>query len=143
MRLPRTTERRRRRVWPRGKKQGITLTEIANDTNLPASTVKRHLDQLVSIGTVHIQTFGSFNVYQWNGVGAYQHKIHLSENHVLFVYALTNRYGTPYIRMKESRKVQNEWKDMGVVIISPEKVKELLRKLNAIYSSVEKSRQDK
>ena len=122
------------------KGKALTLTEVATYADLPASTAKRHLDQLVAIGRVHVETYGSFNIYQLNGVGAYTDKIHLSEDHMLLVDALTNRSGTPYIRLKESRRVHDGWKEIGAIVIGPEKVDELLEKLKTIRSNIARSK---
>ncbi len=35
----------------------MTLTEIAKELNLPVSTVKRHLEKLISIDRVHTESY--------------------------------------------------------------------------------------
>lgn len=113
-------------------KRGMALSQIANETKIPLSTVKRHLDHLISIGRAHTENYGTFNVYYWNGEGTYQDKIFLSDNHLLFIDAMISQWEKPFIRIKESKKVLGEWKDMGAIIIDPEKIPELMPKLQNI-----------
>jgi len=130
------------RALTKGKKgQGLTLTEIATIADLPVSTVKRHLDFLAAIKRVHVQTFGTFNVYELNGVGAFTDKVFLSKDHVIHMDSLTNRFGGSYIRLKESKRNGDKWIDMGAIIVSPEKVKELLEKLDSICTTIQESEQ--
>ncbi len=58
----------------------------------------------------------------------------------IHVDSLTDRFGGSYIRLKESRRAQDEWKDMGAIVISSDKVKELLKKIDSISANIEKSK---
>jgi DNA-binding transcriptional ArsR family regulator len=119
-------------------KKGMTLTELAEITKLPISTVKRHLEKLVSMGRVHVDSYRGFGVYVWNGKQVYQDRIFLSENHVLFVDAMINPWGNPFVRIKESKRIPgtNDWDTVGAVLVDNKRINELADKLNSIKSKL-------
>ena len=120
-------------------KRGMTLTEIAKGLNLPVSTVKRHLEKLISIGRVHTESYRGLTYYIWNGEEKYQHKVFLSDNHVLFIDAMVNPWGRPFVRIKESRRnpSTNEWEDVGAIIIDSRKLSEFIEKLKEIEKNID------
>lgn len=118
----------------------MTLTQVANQAKLPVSTVKRHLDFLVSIGRVHMDSYGNVNLYALNGKGAFQDKVSLSKDHTIWVDALTNRYGDSYVRLKENKRTGDEWREMGAIIVDPDKIPELIQKLSALKANIDKTR---
>lgn len=50
-------------------KKGMTLTQTAEIAKLPVTTVKRHLEKLISTGRVHVDCYRGFNVYRLIGKG--------------------------------------------------------------------------
>jgi len=121
-------------------KRGMTLSEIARELNLPISTVKRHLEKLISIGRVHTESYKGSTYYIWNGDEKYQHKVFLSDNHVLFIDAMVNPWGRPFVRIKESKRVPgtNEWEDVGAIIVDSRKLSEFIEKLKEIEKNLDK-----
>ena len=115
-------------------KRGMTLTEIARATGLPTSTVKRHLEKLIAIGRVHVESYGSFKVYFWNGDQVFQKKVFLSENHVLFVDAMINPWGKPFVRNPHT----GEWEDKGAIIVDRTKIHDLISALASISENLDK-----
>jgi predicted ArsR family transcriptional regulator len=113
-------------------KRGMTLTEIAENVGIPVSTAKRHLDRLASIGRVHIEAYRGFSLYKWNGKEVYQDRVYLSENHVLFIDAMVNPWGKPFVRIKERK----EGRDIGAIIIDEERVSDFIAKLDAISKNI-------
>ncbi|MEM2258361.1 MAG: helix-turn-helix domain-containing protein [Candidatus Thermoplasmatota archaeon] len=113
-------------------KNPMTLTEIKEATGLPFSTVKRHLDILVSTGEVHIEHYRGFNLYRWNGEKIQQDKVFLSDDHVLLIDTIINPYGMPVIRIKE-RKQGN---DIGAITISEKVIDEFVNKLLSISKTL-------
>jgi len=125
-------------------KRGMTLSEIAATAELPVSTVKRHLEKLVTIGTVHVESYRGFNVYIWNGDKRYRDKIFLSENHVLFIDTMVNPWGKPFIRIKESKRnpITGEWEAIGAILVDSKRINELVQKLIKIGESMEKHKEE-
>ena len=121
------------------KGNSMTLTQVATQAKLPISTVKRHLEFLVSIGRVHMDSYGSVNLYALNGKGAFQDKVSLSKDHTIWVDSLTNRYGDSYVRLKETKRTGEEWREMGAIIVDPEKISELIQKLSALKDNIDKT----
>jgi len=120
-------------------KKGMTLTEIAKELNLPVSTVKRHLEKLISIGRVHTESYKGSTYYIWSGFERYQCKVFLSDNHVLFIDAMVNPWGRPFVRIKESKRVPgtNEWEDIGAILIDSQKLSEFIEKLKEIENNLD------
>jgi len=102
--------------------RGLTLTEVARGAKLSESTVKRHLEKLISIGRVHVERHGPVNIYYWNGDEVYQKRVRLSESHVLYVDMMINPWGKPFIRIKERKNDR----DVGAVIVDARSVDELV-----------------
>lgn len=119
-------------------KRGMTLSEIAENVGLPVSTSKRHLDRLASMGRVHVKKYRGFSVYRWNGTEVYQTRVHLSENHILFIDAMINPWGKPFIRVKEAKRRpdSNRWNDVGAIIIDEKRVSEFVAKLDSISKNL-------
>jgi len=115
-------------------RRGMTLSEIAEATGLPPTTVKRHLEKLVSIGRVRVEYHRGSTVYYWNGKGEYSERVKLSDNHVLFLDIMINPWGKPFIRVKESKRnpVTGEFEDIGAVLIDEAKVNEFIDKLRKL-----------
>lgn len=129
------------RVLATSGKRGMTLSEIAKAVNLPITTVKRHLEKLISIGRVHVEGYAGFNVYIWNGEEqGFQRKIHLSHDHVIFIDAMINPWGQPFIRIKESKRnsLTNEWETVGAVLISKNCIDDFLKQLAAVSGNLDK-----
>jgi len=121
------------------KGDSMTLTQVASQAKLQVSTVKRHLDFLVSIGRVHVEPYGNVKLYALNGKGAFTDKVSLSKDHTIWVDALTNRYGDSYVRLKENRRMGDEWREMGAIIVDPDKIPELIQKLNALKDNIDRA----
>jgi len=121
-------------------KKGMTLTEVAESAKLPISTVKRHLDKLMSIGRVHADSYRGFSVYVWNEEGEYKDKIFLSENHILFIDAMVNPWGKPFVRVKEAKKIPGSdcWDDMSAILIDQKRIGDFIGKLSAINEKLGK-----
>jgi len=121
-------------------KRGMTLSEIARELNLPISTVKRHLEKLISIGRVHTESYKGSTYYIWNGEEKYHYKVFLSDNHVLFIDAMVNPWGRPFVRIKESKRIPgtNEWEDVGAIIVDSRKLSEFIEKLKEIEKNLDK-----
>ncbi len=121
-------------------KKGLTLTEIARELNLPVSTVKRHLEKLISIGMVHTEFYRGSTYYLWNEEGRYNRKVFLSDNHVLFIDVMINPWGRPFVRIKESKRIPgtDEWEDIGAIIVNGKKLSEFIEKLKDIEENLDK-----
>lgn len=118
----------------------MTLTEIARELNLPVSTVKRHPEKLISIGRVHTESYKGSTYYIWNGFERYQYKVFSSDNHVLFIDAMVNPWGRPFVRIKESKRVPgtNEWEDVEAILVDSRKLSEFIEKLKEIEDNLDK-----
>ena len=112
--------------------RSMTLSEIAEKANLPVSTTKRHLDILASTGMVHVEQYRGFNLYRWNGKEIRQDKVSLSEEHILFIEAMKNSWGKPFIRIKERKY----GKDVGAITIDEKHVDEFIAKLKSISEEI-------
>lgn len=119
-------------------KKGLSLSELSERAEIPVSTAKRHLDQLSSKGRVHVEKHKGFNVYRGNGKRSSQDKLHLSENHILFIDAMVNPWGEPFIRVKETKKRpnSNDWEDVGAIMVDENSVGEFIEKVNSISENL-------
>ena len=115
-------------------RRGMTLSEIAEATKLPTTTVKRHLERLISIGRVHVEYHRGSTMYYWNGEGEYSERVKLSDSHVLYLDIMINPWGKPFIRVKESKRnpVTGEFEDIGAILIDEAKVGEFIGKLKKL-----------
>ncbi len=64
----------------------------------------------------------------------------LSDNHVLFIDAMVNPWGRPFVRIKESKRVPgtNEWEDVGAILVDSKKLPEFIEKLKDIEKNLDK-----
>lgn len=102
-------------------RNGLTIQQIVDKTNLARGTVKSYLDELVRMTRIHEEEYGqNTKVYFLNGVGEFQDQIPMSEKGydkgILFVDVMTDPWKNPFIRVKFRRKKQ----DIGAIYINNE-----------------------
>jgi DNA-binding transcriptional ArsR family regulator len=114
--------------------KGMTLSEIAEATKLPITTVKGHLDKLISIGSVRVVSYRGFGIYSLIGKEVYQDRIYLSEDNALFIDGLVDPAGKPFVRIKEAKRIpdSNQWGEVGAVLVDNKRIADLIGKLRSI-----------
>lgn len=119
------------------KNKKASINQIAEGTQLSWATVKKHLDYLESIGRAHGERLGNSIIYFFNGNGQWQEKVWLNQNHILFLDTFVSPFGEPFIRIKEAKKSENEWKTFGEVMITKDKLKDVMTFLINVQKNIE------
>ena len=114
----------------------VTLSQISKVVMIPLSTVKRHLDSLVSTGLVHAESFGSFNLYSWNTQLQNLDRLELSENHFILIDSMIDIAGKRLIRVHESIEIDGNSRDSGALVFDPERLPELASKLTKVARAI-------
>ncbi len=97
-------------------RQGLTINQIMEYTNLSRGTVKAYLDEMVKIGRIHEETYNkNTKVFFLNGVGKYQHQVQMNNEGILFIDVMTDPWKKPFIRIKYKDK-----EDKGAIFINDE-----------------------
>jgi len=117
-------------------KEGSTINQIANELSFSWITAKKHLEHLQSIGRVEVKKFGNSEVYFLNGEGKWKSKITLSPSHTLFLDTFVSPFNEPYLRIKETKIVDGRWKAIGNVMITKEKLDEVIEFLQTLKSEI-------
>jgi hypothetical protein len=104
-------------------RNGLTIQQIIDMTNLARGTIKTYLDELICMGRVHEEEYSqNTKVYFLNGQGEFQQKIQMFDEKgfdkgVLFVDVMTDPWKNPFIRVK----FRNKNKDIGSIFLNNEK----------------------
>ena len=117
-------------------KRGVSIHEIAMHLDIHWATTEKELKKLEDIGRVHSEIFGKTKVYFLNGKGEFQDKFTLGKNHTLFIDTFVSPFGERFVRLKESKKIEDEWKNIGSVIITKEILKEVSGFLNKVETNI-------
>src|SRR4030042_1360701 len=115
--MPETTYWKKIELFLNGKR-GVSIHEIAKHLDVHWTTTEKELQKLESMGRVHSEKMGNMKVYFLNGVGKFQEKFSMSPNHFLFVDTFISPFGERFVRLKETKKLDKEWKNIGNVIIT-------------------------
>lgn len=131
------------KILATSSKRGMTITDIVNEAKerkaeLSWQTVKRHLCKLEAVQRVDVERLGNSEVYYFNGQGEFQIPIQLTKNQKLFLDIFRSPWGDPYIRIKESKRKGERWEDRGAVIISKDKVGEVVKQLQKLKANMAK-----
>jgi predicted ArsR family transcriptional regulator len=117
-------------------KDGATINQISKDLNLSWITVKKHLERLNAIGRTHVKKFGNNEIYFLNGEGKWKKQIELSPNHTLFLDTLVSPFNEPFLRIKETKVIDGKWQSVGNIIITKEKLPEVIDFLKQLKSEI-------
>jgi len=120
-------------------KDGATINQIASDLELSWITVKKHLDYLQAIGRADVKRFGNSQIYFLNGKGTWTKQIHLSSMHTLFLDTFYSPapFNEAFLRIKETKKSEGEWKVVGNVMITKDKLGEVIEFLTNLKDHIE------
>jgi hypothetical protein len=119
-------------------KDGATINQIANDLNLSWITAKKHLEHLNVIGRVHVKKFGNNEIFFLNGEGKWKKQICLSPSHTLYLDTLVSPdpFNEPFLRIKETKMINGKWAAIGNVIISKEKLGEVIEFMQTLKEEI-------
>jgi len=108
-------------------RQGLTINQIMEYTQLSRGTIKAYLDELVKFGRIHEENYNqNTKVFFLNGVGKYQHQVQMGKEGILFIDVMTDPWKKPFIRVKYKDK-----EDKGAIFIGDEEsVDKLIESLN-------------
>lgn len=57
-------------------------------------------------------------------------------SHTLFIDCILSPWEQPFVRIKDTKKTGNDWKDVGAVIVDSGKIHELIRVLKGIEKEI-------
>uniref|UniRef100_A0A7C3J4V5 ArsR family transcriptional regulator n=1 Tax=Candidatus Methanomethylicus mesodigestus TaxID=1867258 RepID=A0A7C3J4V5_9CREN len=117
-------------------KEGATINQIAKDLSFSWITVKKHLDYLEAIGRVEVRKFGNSQVYFLNGQQKWSKKISLSPFHTLYLDTFISPFNEPYLRIKETKMMQGKWKVIGNVMITKDRLCEVIDFLTELKDKI-------
>jgi len=129
------TERKKIEIFLATNKKA-SINQIAEGTKQSWATVKKHLDYLESIGRTHGERLGNSIIYFFNGNGRWQEKVWLNQNHILFLDTFVSQFGEPFIRIKEAKKKESKWKTFGEIMITREKIKDVMAFLDNVQKDI-------
>lgn len=120
-------------------RQGLTINQIMENTQLSRGTVKSYLDELIAFGRVHEEEYAqNTKIYFLNGVGEFQEKVQMFDDGILFLDLMTDPWKRPFLRIKFRDKKE----DKGAIFISDEEaVDSLIISLQKIKPQFKKYRQ--
>ena len=130
------TERKKIEIFLATNKKA-SINQIAEGTKLSWATVKKHLDYLESIGRTHGERLGNSIIYFFNGNGQWQEKVWLNQNHILFLDTFVSQFGEPFIRIKEAKKNENKWKTFGEIMITKDKIRDVMAFLSNVQKNID------
>lgn len=130
------SERKKIEIFLATKKKA-SINQISEGIKLSWATVKKHLDYLESIGRTHGERLGNSIIYFFNGNGQWQEKVWLNRSHILFLDTFVSQFGEPFIRIKEAKKSENEWKTFGEIMITKDKIKDVMGFLENVQKNIE------
>ena len=117
-------------------KDGATINQISKDLGLSWITVKRHLEYLNAIGRIHVKKFGNNEIYFLNGEGKWKKQIELSPSHTLFLDTFVSPFNELFLRIKETKIIDGKWKSMGNIIITKEKLSDVIDFLKQLEAEI-------
>jgi DNA-binding transcriptional ArsR family regulator len=121
-------------------KNRASINQISSDLDISWATAKKHLDHLEAIGRVHSEKLGNSIIYFFNGKGEWQDKVMLTDNHILFLDTFVSSFGEPFIRIKEAKREGNRWTNVGDVMITKNKIDDVIGFLKKVSMNIEKYR---
>ena len=113
-----------------------SINQISKDLDISWATAKNHLEYLESIGRVHKEELGNSIIYFFNGDGKWQKKIWLTPHHILYLDTFISPFRDPFVRIKEVKKEGNDWRHVGDIMITKEKLKNVINFLKNVESNI-------
>ena len=111
------------------------VQKIAQHLGIHWLTAQKELTALVNKGRLHEED----GLYFLNGTDEWTKKIELNKNHTLFVDTFVTAFGENFVRIKETKKEGDEWKNMGNIIITKDKISEVREILKKIEENLMKT----
>ena len=97
------------------------IHQIAEAINVHWVTAQKEIQRLEQIGRVHNEG----KIYFLNGIDEWQKRINLNDSHTLFIDTMRTTFGDNFVRIKETKKIDGEWKAIGNIMITKDKIKEV------------------
>src|SRR3989338_4639593 len=95
-------------------RQGLTINQLMEQTQLARGTVKSYLDELIRLGRVHEEDYAqNTKIFFLNGVGEYQDNVQMYDDGILFLDIMTDPWKKPFLRIK----FKNKKVDRGAIFI--------------------------
>ena len=108
------------------------IHQIAEAINVHWVTAQKEIQRLEQIGRVHSEG----KIYFLNGIDEWQKKINLNGSHTLFIDTMRTAFGDNFVRIKETKKIDGEWKAIGNIMITKDKLKEVREFLEKVDSNI-------
>jgi hypothetical protein len=117
----------------------FTINQIANSIDKKAHwiTLQKILIDMERIGRVHYQQVGNAHAYAINGRGKWQERFQLNQSTWLFFDTFLGQGGEPFIRVKETKKENNEWVKHGEIMITPDRLPAVIAFLKTVQADIE------
>ena len=119
-------------------KRGCTINQIAEDLGISWATARKHLDDMETVGRVHKEQIGSSTAYFLNDQGKWNRAFKLNNRHYIFIDSFISPFGQPFIRIKDTKKRNGKWEPFGDVMITKDKLKDVIGFLKEVSKNVEK-----
>jgi len=133
--LPETEYWKKIELFLNGKR-GVNVYEVARHLDIHWATTEKELIKLENLGRVHSEVVSKTKVYFLNGVGNFQEKFVLGKNHYLFIDTFVSPFGERFARLKETKKIGNDWKNIGNVIVTKDVLKNVSEFLGKISNKI-------
>ena len=115
--------------------QGKHITDIQKETKISRKTLEKHLYSLEYENEVYHKQYGPTKVYFPNEKAHnIDYEVIKMANRVIFADLIKNEFGL-FILIKEKRRIYNEWKQMGSILIPIEKAKDFSNKIASLVKS--------
>lgn len=107
--------------------------EIAKAIDAHWLTAQKEITKLIDIGRIHQQG----KIFFLNGVDQWQKKVELNKDHTLFIDTFRTPFGENFIRIKETKKENGEWKNKGNIMITKDKISEVKSFLETVEKNLQ------
>ena len=108
------------------------IQQIAEAINVHWVTAQKEIQRLEQIGRVHSEG----KIYFLNGIDEWQKRINLNDSHTLFIDTMRTAFGDNFVRIKETKKIDGEWKAIGNIMITKDKIKEVKEFLEKVDNNI-------
>lgn len=108
------------------------IHEIANALGVHWVTAQKEIKKLEDLGRIHREG----KIYFLNGINKWQKRIDLNDKHSLFIDTFRTHFGDNFIRIKETKKENGDWHNVGNIMITKDKIKDVRAFLKIVETSL-------
>lgn len=113
-----------------------SVHEVAKNAGIHWITAEKELQRMENEGRVHSENLGGLKVYFLNGEGKWREHVKLGKKNTLWLDTFISPFGDRFVRVKETKLSDGEWKPTGNIIITQDKLKEFISKISKIADNI-------